>query len=243
MPKIRKISKEELNKLANYDFEWREIPGFPEYEINIRGDVYSKKRDRILFPTPGTNGIPRISLFKNGQIYHRGVHKLISQSFPPEHGKEWSDIDGFSDYEVSKNGEVYSRLSGKVMTPKSNGKGYLSVELCKNGKKFTKGIHRLVAKAFIPNPENKPEVNHRDGDKSNNQLSNLEWNTSAENIAHACSNGLRVSRKVRIIETGEVFNTVAECARYLDISRSHIYECMDGKIKSYKNFHFEEVFD
>lgn len=73
--------------------------------------------------------------------------------------------------------------------------GYICVTLIKNGKtKFT-GLHRLIASAFIPNPENKPEVNHKDGNKHNNSIDNLEWSTTAENVQHAFDTGLNNGRK------------------------------------------------
>lgn len=73
--------------------------------------------------------------------------------------------------------------------------GYICVSLIKNGKtKFT-GLHRLVANAFIPNPENKPQVNHKDGNKHNNSIDNLEWATIVENIQHAFDTGLNQAKK------------------------------------------------
>ncbi len=76
------------------------------------------------------------------------------------------------------------------MTPQKINGGYLVVRLKNNGKSSTKVIHGLVAKAFIPNPENKTEVNHKDLDKSNNCVDNLEWNTRSENMKHAFDNGV-----------------------------------------------------
>lgn len=68
--------------------------------------------------------------------------------------------------------------------------GYRAVELCINNNRYTVGVHRLVALAFIPNPENKPEVNHKDRNRSNNNVDNLEWVTQSENVAHAYRNGV-----------------------------------------------------
>jgi len=93
-------------------------------------------------------------------------------------------------YAVNKEGQVYSLRRGHVLSPKRNHDGYLRIQLYSvNGCEFV-SIHRLIAETFIPNPENKPFVNHIDGDKQNNRVSNLEWCTQKENIAHAWENGL-----------------------------------------------------
>lgn len=111
----------------------------------------------------------------------------------------WKDVKGYEGlYQVSNfgrarsldtigdNGRVYK---GIIKTLSDNGKGYLYVKLKVKGVQKAAYIHRLVAEAFIPNPENKPEVNHKDGDKSNNFPTNLEWNTKLENVRHSFENG------------------------------------------------------
>ena len=112
----------------------------------------------------------------------------------------WKDVVGYEAlYQVSNLGRVRSknRLDGsgnkrKGMVRKLNPQkdGYIHVNLCKSGKVKHIGVHRLVAQAFIPNPQNKPQVNHIDGDKANNHLSNLEWSTRSENMIHALKIGL-----------------------------------------------------
>ncbi|MFR5544762.1 MAG: NUMOD4 motif-containing HNH endonuclease [Intestinibacter bartlettii] len=111
----------------------------------------------------------------------------------------WRKIEGFESYEVSNMGRVRSldrvscsghKLTGKVLIPTQNQYGYLIVSLYKNGTRYIKRVHRLVSVAFIPNPEGKPQVNHIDGDKSNNRVSNLEWATAKENCQHAYNAGL-----------------------------------------------------
>lgn len=117
--------------------------------------------------------------------------------------EEYKDIEGYEDlYQISNYGNVKSLpkkwKAGNGSNQHHNGKllvfsidkGYARVFLFKNENKKRFSVHILVAKHFIPNPENKPEVNHKDGIKINNFVNNLEWNTSKENIKHAFSTGL-----------------------------------------------------
>lgn len=115
----------------------------------------------------------------------------------------WKDIKGYEGlYQVSNFGNVKSLdryiinkngdkqyFPGKYLN-QGISDNYLKVTLSKSNKQRTFRVHILVARTFIPNPENKPEVNHMDGDKSNNRVDNLEWNTRSENELHAYKNGL-----------------------------------------------------
>ena len=107
--------------------------------------------------------------------------------------KDIKDYEGF--YQVSNLGRVKSLSrsiydsrgymiyrKGKIKKPSFDKNGYPQIGLCKNGTVITRKIHRLVAEAFIPNPENKPEINHKDEDKLNNCVDNLEWVTEKENV-------------------------------------------------------------
>lgn len=101
------------------------------------------------------------------------------------------DIEGYEGlYSVTENGEVFSYRLGKMLSISKNPKRYPRVSLTKDGVSKGYNVHRLVAKTFIPNPDNKPCVNHIDGVKTNNKATNLEWCTYKENISHAVANGL-----------------------------------------------------
>lgn len=97
----------------------------------------------------------------------------------------WKNIDGFDGkYQISTWGNVRNR-SGKILKPYKNKKGYLKVGLFSDGVVHKYRINRLVATAFIPNPFKLPQVNHKDGNKQNNSITNLEWVTDAMNKEHA----------------------------------------------------------
>lgn len=99
--------------------------------------------------------------------------------------EEWRNIAGFEGiYMVSNLGRVKNVKRDSILSPGRNSKGYLRVILCNNGTKKQVLVHRLVALAFIPNPDGKREVNHIDCNKQNNAVSNLEWVTHSENMRH-----------------------------------------------------------
>ena len=116
------------------------------------------------------------------------------------------DIKGYEGlYQIDENGNVYSFYKNRFLKPAPTSWGYLTVELFKNGKGKTHKIHRMVAEAFIPNIDNKPLINHKDGNKQNNHFKNLEWCTYSENLKHAWDMGLNQgNRKSKNQWKGEV---------------------------------------
>jgi len=97
-------------------------------------------------------------------------------------------------YNIKESGDITHLRGSKPIKHHINARGYPSVYLRRDGKPVMKSVHRLLAIAFIPNPDNLPQVNHMDGNKCNNSLDNLEWCTAAHNMQHAYRTGLAVSR-------------------------------------------------
>ena len=153
------------------------------------------------------------------------------------------DVVGYEGiYSIDTCGHVIRLANGKEMSQRIDMHGYSVVSLTKNGKQRGHFVHRLIAEAFIPNPEHKEQVNHIDGVKTNNNIDNLEWNTCQENIIHSHKMGLcSTERKVRIVETGEVFDSLTACAKAINGSHADISRCLYKKTKTHKGYHFEEV--
>ena len=133
----------------------------------------------------------------------------------------WRDIRGFEGiYQISNLGRVkrvakkifnngllgekeYFNSKERILKPSIISKGYIGITLTKGKKRYPKKVHRLVAQAFIPNPNNKPQINHIDCDKSNNRVDNLEWCTNSENQKHAFIHGLNNSKKANEVRWRE----------------------------------------
>ena len=154
----------------------------------------------------------------------------------------WLDIEGYEGlYQISNKGRVKSLYNGseRILKSYDNGHGYLIVALTKESSLKFIMIHRLVAQAFIPNPENKPQVNHKDENKKNNCVDNLEWATAKENSNYGTRNE-RLSRKIlQYSKSGEFIREwkgSREVERVLDINNSHIIECCKGRYKSAGGF-------
>lgn len=155
------------------------------------------------------------------------------------------EIDGFDGYFVSDNGVVYStKKNGGYPTEmyemalRTDKDGYLEVGLYKEKKRYFRRVHRLVGDAFIPNPEHLPQINHKDGNVQNNDVSNLEWCTCTDNLIHSFrvlkrEASITTAKSIKLTdkETGEVkfFKTEKDCAYFLHMSHEHLNRLLTGK--------------
>lgn len=171
---------------------------------------------------------------------------------------EYKTIKGYENYLIGNNGEVYNKKTqhSKRATSNHSGKGYLYVDLYNLNKRKRIYIHRLVAEYFIPNPNNKPYINHKDGNSRNNNVDNLEWCTPLENVIHASkvigtmqqykkANEKR-KKAVNMIDrfTGGLvatFSSIREAARTMGISASNITACLKGKQKYTKDYSWQYI--
>lgn len=150
----------------------------------------------------------------------------------------WKRLKNFSRYKVYKNGDIFDDKLGRMLKQHVNRDGYRKVTMRHDNTRLRKTmfVHRVVAICFILNPANKETVNHIDGCKENNNVSNLEWNTRSENIQHAWDNNLikdlesrknnirqKQGRPVICVTTGEVFSSSGEAAEVKGLKKNNIH--------------------
>lgn len=182
--------------------------------------------------------------------------------------EKWENVKGYEKYyEVSNQGRVKSKRTNRILSQTIRGRGYWGVALNIDGKQKQVYVHRLVAEAFIENKDNLPCVNHRDEDKNNNRVGNLEWcsysynnnyGTRLSRIAEKLrgSKASEITRKkmslmrsgkpkkgksVLCIETKETFKSAREASRKLNLANGTIADVCRGKIKTAGGFHWEYI--
>lgn len=168
---------------------------------------------------------------------------------------EFYKIKNFPDYYISKCGKVLSlRTNNKKILKNRKNNGYVSIILYKKKYKYyDKLIHRLVAQQFILNPQNKPQVNHINGIKTDNNINNLEWCSSSENIKHSYRILNKIStmsgkfgklhpnsRKIKQLDLNnnliKVWDSMMDIQRDLNMHYQSVYSCCNGKIKKSNGF-------
>lgn len=148
------------------------------------------------------------------------------------------------EYQVDEHGNIYGK-KGRKLKPSLNPHGYQIINYMKDGKQHGTSVHRTVAMAFVPNPENKPQVNHIDGNKTNNAATNLEWVTEHENMRHAIDAlgfipNLGRRKKVIASKDGEIieFESLHEAGQWIDRKYGvkhgihSVWRVLDGRRKS-----------
>lgn len=153
---------------------------------------------------------------------------------------KWKTIKGFENYEVNTCGDIRSKprtgTKGGIIKPffgKKNG-DYLKVHIYNNGKQYQPFVHRIVAETFLPKIKGKTEVNHINGIKIDNEISNLEWVSRSENMIHANESGLIKRKKVGQYKNGELIAVFSNCHRastMTNIQYASIYRCLGGVFK------------
>lgn len=155
------------------------------------------------------------------------------------------DIQEFPNFTIDINGNVFDKEKNKYLKHSKDNYGYVYVNIRHNNNWHKRKIHRLIALSFIPNPFNKLEVNHIDGNKSNFNINNLEWVTKSENAKHAWENITKETTKRKIISnfkdhskivldtaTGIFYNSATEAAKYYNINKNTLKGQLLGYYKN-----------
>lgn len=156
--------------------------------------------------------------------------------------ENWKPVENYPDYLVSDSGRICSLRTGLIKACE-NSRGYMLVHL--DGK--INRLHRVVAKAFIPNPEGKEMVNHKDGDPKNNKAENLEWNTNSENQTHRYSelNKANKRRPVAKMKDGlvvDIYDSISECERAERLAKDSLRDLIRKNVCR-RGFYYKYVED
>jgi len=160
---------------------WKEIQGFEKYSINERGEVKNTQTGYI-YSQQIHKGSAYVRLSNATKAQNFRVQGLVEKHFPTElNGEEWRSITGYENYEISNKGRVKNVSKGTVMKGNLSDEGYARVELTDGETRKTLFVHQLVAKAFIPNPDNMPYPDHINNIRNDNRVENLRWSNEKTN--------------------------------------------------------------
>lgn len=249
--------------------KWVRVPGFSNYEISNLGKVEKVgKTKRIPMKVSRNGNYLYCSLTGVDRVSKQISVKQVMDACFDEHvysdhsadnleDETWKDVVGWENsYEVSNLGRIRTKeriatnkrgftsaIRTKLKVAYIDGDGYQRISLYEDGRTQLLGVHRVVASAFIPNPDGFPQVNHKNGDKADNRVENLEWVTNTQNIQHSIQLGLRDPKSGRrpivCIDDNTHFDSVASLHRHIGGSYNelvHLFNssnsnviCIDGK--------------
>ena len=157
--------------------------------------------------------------------------------------EQWAPSHESPNYEVSSDGRVRNAKSGRVLKTYTNEKGYKTVSISDRGKSKTKKIHRLVAGAFRGELKQTEEVYHKDGNRSNNNIYNLEIGTRSDSVRRSYETKSPYQQKrILVVETGEVYDSIQECSEATGVPASTISKCSNYEFYSNQaGLHFRHV--
>lgn len=155
----------------------------------------------------------------------------------------WKPLRNFPSYNGSSKGRIMNVRTQHISIPTIDRKGYALVGLRKNGKMHLVRVHRVIAETFLGDHPDM-DVRHKDDDRANNCVTNLEWVTRSETIKRSYANGNKKPWRqipVRVLETGETYSNIKECAKANGCDPAEVRKYLLGERKSVKGLHFERV--
>lgn len=158
--------------------------------------------------------------------------------------ERWKRSTEYDNYEMSTTGRIRNAKTGRILKTSINDKGYEQVCLRKDNKQHTERVHRLIAETFIEGGREDMNVTHKNDVRHDNRVENLEYATRSQIDRRAFERGTRKPNRqvrIRVIETGQEFESVSECARCLKLDRSEINKCINGVAYKCGGLHFERV--
>lgn len=155
----------------------------------------------------------------------------------------WKPLKNFPSYNGSTEGRIMNIRTQRILKTFVNNNGYEIVCLRKNNKQYTVKVGRVIAETFLGEHPGM-DVGYKNGNRSQNNISNLEWRTRQDTIRAAFERGTKIPSRqiaVKVIETSDTYNSIRACARDLDCYPTDICKCLSGKVKQVKGYHFERI--